>query len=210
MSPPRPGKPPSDERRPARARARADRPEIIAPGEEAGVLSNLPSTRPQHPSARRASARRSPSRTAATPGRANTATPHPANTATPRRANTATPHPANTATPRRAGTPDTTGTPQGGAPTKAKAKRPAKPAGGTQPAQAGAGRRRTSQPTPPEPRVPRQGFASEEEIELGRPVQPPSGTDLAASLAELVGELAQAGVSAGGRLLKDALTRLSG
>ncbi|HWX44604.1 MAG TPA: hypothetical protein VNY52_04695 [Solirubrobacteraceae bacterium] len=65
-------------------------------------------------------------------------------------------------------------------------------------------------PQSSEPPIPRQGFAAEESIEQGRSVAPPSGTELAASVAELFGELAQAGVSAGGRLLKDALTRLSG
>ncbi len=58
--------------------------------------------------------------------------------------------------------------------------------------------------------MPPQGFEAEEQIEPGRPVQPPSGTELAASVAELIGELAQAGVSAGERLVKDALRRLTG
>jgi len=58
--------------------------------------------------------------------------------------------------------------------------------------------------------VPPQGFEAEEQIEPGRSVQPPSGPELAASVVELLGELAQTGLSAGGRLLKDALGRLSG
>ena len=58
--------------------------------------------------------------------------------------------------------------------------------------------------------MPRQGFEAEEAIEMGRPVQPPSGSELAASMVELVGELAQTGLSAGGRVLRDALTRLAG
>jgi hypothetical protein len=65
--------------------------------------------------------------------------------------------------------------------------------------------------TPPrlqEPPIPRQGF--EADTEPGIPVQPPSSSELAASVVELVGELAQAGLSTGGRLLKDALTRLPG
>jgi hypothetical protein len=103
-----------------------------------GVLENLPSTRPQRPSARRAAARRA-SEAKARPRRAR--------------------------------------------------KSPSKLA---------------------EPPVPPQGFEAEEQIEPGRPVQPPSGSDLAASVAELVGETAQAGLSAGGRLVKDALRRLVG
>ncbi len=58
--------------------------------------------------------------------------------------------------------------------------------------------------------MPPQGFEAEEQIEAGRPVQPPSGPELAASVAELFGELAQAGLSTGGQLVKDALRRLSG
>jgi hypothetical protein len=63
---------------------------------------------------------------------------------------------------------------------------------------------------PDEPPVPRQGFETEDAIEPGRSVQPPSGPELAASVVQLVGELAEAGLSAGGRALKDALTRLTG
>jgi hypothetical protein len=58
--------------------------------------------------------------------------------------------------------------------------------------------------------VPRQGFEIEAEIEPGRSLQPPSGTELATSVAELFGELAQTGLSASGRLLKDALARFAG
>ncbi len=65
-------------------------------------------------------------------------------------------------------------------------------------------------PPPVEPPVPRQGFESEVDIEPGAPVQPPSRPELAASVAELLGELAQSGLTTGGRLLKDALGRLPG
>jgi len=58
--------------------------------------------------------------------------------------------------------------------------------------------------------VPRQGFEAEEAIEPGRSVQPPSGAELATSMLELAGELAQTGLAVGGRILRDALTRLSG
>ncbi|HXA55531.1 MAG TPA: hypothetical protein VNV37_11725 [Solirubrobacteraceae bacterium] len=58
--------------------------------------------------------------------------------------------------------------------------------------------------------MPRQGFETEDAIEPGRPVQPPSGSELAAAVVELVGELAGAGLSAGGRALKDTLSRLTG
>jgi len=55
--------------------------------------------------------------------------------------------------------------------------------------------------------VPRQGFESEGDSISG-PVQPPGGIDLLASAAELAGELTKTGLSTGGRLLKDFLTRL--
>jgi hypothetical protein len=55
--------------------------------------------------------------------------------------------------------------------------------------------------------VPMQGYESEDDS-LNRPIQPPGGAELVASLAELVGELAKAGVNTGGRVLKDVLSRL--
>jgi len=58
-------------------------------------------------------------------------------------------------------------------------------------------------------RAPRQGFEAESDVELGKTVQPPGGAELAASVLELAGELAQSGLTSGGRLLKDALSRLS-
>jgi hypothetical protein len=55
--------------------------------------------------------------------------------------------------------------------------------------------------------APRQGFEAESD-HLSGPVSPPGGLDLFASAAELAGELTKSGLSAGGRLLKDALARL--
>jgi hypothetical protein len=55
--------------------------------------------------------------------------------------------------------------------------------------------------------APRQGFESESDSVSG-PVQPPGGVELLASAAELAGELAKTGLSTGGRLLKDVLSRL--
>jgi hypothetical protein len=124
------------------------------PPSEPGVLANLPSTRPQRPSARRATSDRPAT------GRAQ---------------------------PSKASTKPTA---------KAGARATAGGAGGL--------------PKPQEPPVPPQGYETERDMEPGVPVQPPSTPELAASAVELVGELAQAGLSAGGRLLKDALTRLPG
>jgi hypothetical protein len=61
-------------------------------------------------------------------------------------------------------------------------------------------------PVDPEP-VPRQGYECPAESASGS-IQPPGGAELIASAAELVGELAKAGVSTGERLLKDVLARL--
>jgi hypothetical protein len=55
--------------------------------------------------------------------------------------------------------------------------------------------------------VPAQGFESEGERTSG-PVHPPGGAELVSSAAEIVGELARAGLGAGERLLKDVLARL--
>jgi len=55
--------------------------------------------------------------------------------------------------------------------------------------------------------VPRQGFASDGERVSG-PVQPPGGAELIATAAEIVSELAKAGVSTGERLIKDVVSRL--
>jgi hypothetical protein len=55
--------------------------------------------------------------------------------------------------------------------------------------------------------APRQGFECEGERTSGS-VHPPGGAELVASAAEIVGELAKAGILTGERLLKDVLARL--
>ncbi len=57
--------------------------------------------------------------------------------------------------------------------------------------------------------VPRQGFESDGDRASG-PVTPPGGIELVASAAELLGELAKAGVNTGERLLRDVFSRLPG
>jgi hypothetical protein len=144
-----------------------------------GVLAGLPRTRPQRSSARRDASRRDTS--------AKTATA-PAPT---RNATTAKPSP----TPARKARKATTAKPTISAPARKATtpkKRPARTHLAAQPLQDPA---------------PRQGFEAERD-HLGGPVQPPGGLDLFASAAELAGELTKTGVSAGGRLLKDALARL--
>lgn len=59
----------------------------------------------------------------------------------------------------------------------------------------------------PRPVAPKQGFEAGGDFATG-PVQPPSATEIATSFVDMFGELAQTGLAGGGRLVKDALTRL--
>lgn len=160
-------------------------------GDNQGVLSSLPRTRPQRPSARRAAARRTAAlraeRTAATRSTETTEAP-------------TEPAAIGPAKPARA--PDK---PAASGSAKPTTKPRSKPTANARP-----GRTGKTRPKPAEPPVPPQGFEAEEAIEPGRSVQPPSGPELAVSVAELVGELAQASLATGGRLLSDVLKRLSG
>jgi hypothetical protein len=124
-----------------------------------GIMSSLPKTRPQRPSARRASARQTASKQ-------------------PQAAD-------NGASPLRSERQKT-----------ARKKVPAPGAG-----------KKPRAPKVELPRAPRQGFEAESEIETGSPVAPPGGVELAASVVELLGELAQSGLRSGERLLRDALLR---
>jgi len=57
--------------------------------------------------------------------------------------------------------------------------------------------------------APRQGFEADSNAASG-PVQPPGGAELLGSAAEILAELAKGGLSAGERLLRDAISRLPG
>jgi len=143
-----------------------------------GVLANLPRTRPQRASPRRAAARRADAG-------AQTARSEPAavqQTAQRPARKPAARAAAKTAKPRR---PETQPSP--GRPRARSAPRGGPQVGG-------------------EP-VPRQGFASEGERVSG-PVSPPGGAELLATAAEIVSELAKAGVSTGERLLRDVFSHL--
>jgi hypothetical protein len=167
---------------------------------EPSVLASLPSTRPQRPSTRRAAARQETkaraTRTAGngakpTAGRARAGQAAKAGAAKAAKAGAAKAAKAGAAKTAKAGA---------GQSAKSRAKRT------TEPSREPTTRhlRSDEQPAPP------QGFDAEGGIETGAPVQPPSGVELAASVAELIGELAQSGLSSGGRLLKSALARLPG
>jgi hypothetical protein len=146
-----------------------------------GVLSNLPRTRPQRASARRAAARKATTKTAT---KAATA---------PSAGAGSNGRPA--ADVREAAAPSTAKRRPAAAPRSAPAKR------------AGGSAKRKAPKLDRAPPVPRQGFECEGERASG-PVHPPGGTELVASAAEIVGELAKAGLSTGERLFKDVLSRL--
>jgi hypothetical protein len=166
-----------------------------APSNGSGVLANLPRARPQRSSARRVAAReRNGSGTAMREQRPPASTPSAATSktagATRKRAKAKASDAAlaDSPTAKRTGATDRASTPRSGA-----TKRPT-------------ARRRTKQPPIQEP-APRQGFESESDTPSGS-LQPPGGLELVASAAELVGELAKAGLSRSERLLKDVVSRL--
>jgi hypothetical protein len=176
-----------------------------SPVDGPSVLANLPRTRPQRATARRAAARGS---NAAGPATSNETT-EAAERATVRdRAQTrkrAKPAPrAKGATPTRAkgATPAPRGKGATAGPSRPKSART--PAGkrGRAPAA-----RRPSGSRPGRQSVPTQGFESEADRARG-PVQPPGATELVASAVEIVGELAKSGLATGERLLKDVFSRL--
>jgi hypothetical protein len=147
--------------------------------EDQGVLSKLPRTRPQRSSPRRAAAR-----TASDAAQAATVAPDRSNGRRPARARNA----AASGSQRAAAT-------------RSPARNPARPPRSRSARAGAAGARASAEP------VPRQGFECEGERARGT-VQPPGGAELVASAAEIVGELAKAGLSTGERLLRDVLSRL--
>jgi hypothetical protein len=173
----------------------------------AGVLANLPRTRPQRASARRTAARRAPSSTQQVPRpekaggaektaktvRAADSNGRAATSPKPARKPKAKTQAKSGATAKRSASTATRARRPAAAPPKTAATKAARP-------------RRTVKPPVAEP-VPRQGFESEEERATGT-VQPPGGTELVSTAAEILGELTKAGISGGERLLRDVLSRL--
>jgi hypothetical protein len=171
-----------------------------------GVLSNLPRTRPQRSTARRTAARKAtaeaakptrvraqakakakPAKSRVQASSAKAATP--SGKAKPASETKAAPRTSARRTPASA-----TRTPLVKTATSSKASTP----------QSKAPKRAT--PLVDES-VPRQGFESDMDRASG-PVQPPGGAELVATAAEIVSELAKAGVSTGERLFKDLLGHL--
>jgi hypothetical protein len=165
---------------------------------DGGVLANLPRTRPQRSSARRAAARG----TGSGPDRARKAKrPKATTTRGPAGQNGSRSDKPGGASGKPAGkTGKATATRSGGRATGAQRSGAAR-----------GGARRASSPRrpspPPQDSAPRQGFESDGET-TGGALQPPGGAEFVASAAEIVGELATAGLSRSERLLKDVISRL--
>jgi hypothetical protein len=173
------------------------------PRSEGGVLANLPRKRPQRSSARRAAARGAsaePTR-ARKPTRTKAAKPTASKRSSVARAKS---QPKPAATEKR----------QVEAVTESSASAATKAPPAPRPSSAvRAKRARAAKRTAP-PRAkaslqepaPRQGFECEGETDGA--VAPPGGAELVSAAAEIVGELAKAGLSTGERLLKDVFSRL--
>lgn len=144
----------------------------------AGVLSGLPRHRPGRPSQRRASARAATGASGGAGERGSKASA--SSTGDGKRKPAA--KPSSSAKPR--------------------AKRPT----GARQAVRGGGERARAGRVAYESPVPPQGYASEDEVELGKTVHPPTTIELVGSAVELVGEaagdLARSGASVGGSLLR--------
>ena len=150
-------------------------------GDGAGVLANLPRTRPQRATARRAAAR----------SRRATDSPNGALT--------------EAAPDQQPAAKIAKKAPVAG--TKAKTKAKAKPAAKAKSKPKAAPRRPAKTASAPHEEVPRQGFECIEERATGA-VPPPGGPEFVGTAAEIVGELAKAGIAGGERLLRDVLSRL--
>lgn len=188
-----------------------DRPENPVDG---GVLAALPRTRPQRVSPRRAAARQRAGKTEPETGSPAPAQSAPKTTTSPKTARKTTPTqttprkatPTQTnlgkATPTQTARETTPAVPAAEKATPSKTKIKAK----TQTTSAKA--KTTSAKKPAEPPAPKQGYEPEEEVELGKTVNPPNGVELVESVADIFGELASSGLAAGGRILKDAFSLL--
>lgn len=174
---------------------------------DGGVLAALPRTRPQRTSPRRAAAR---ARTGKAEPKSDPKTDSsmsaqsaPKTTASPKPARKAA---ATRTTPRK--TASTHAVPRKATPTQSARKTaPTTPA--TRKATPSKAKTKiVSAKKPAEPPAPKQGYEPEEEVELGKTVNPPSGVELVESVADIFGELANSSLAAGGRILKDAFSLL--
>jgi len=160
------------------------------------VLANLPRTRPQRSTPRRAAARRAAGAEQAANAAPSANGAGPAEGARPAKGTTAG---GAKRAPRAA---------RADAATSPRKPRAAKGAAGASGAPAATRPRRApAKASTGTDSVPRQGFASDGDRVSG-PVAPPGGAEFLATAAEIVNELAKAGFSSGERLFKDILSRL--
>jgi hypothetical protein len=191
------------------------------PAEDGGVLAKLPRTRPQRSSPRRAAARgasangRAPLSEAKAPERKLESTRKPAASKANGKVRASKAKGANAAaqsTPKR-GSARPAAVVDSAASGRAKAGgSPTRPSDAVRTKRAKATKRPGPAPRRPlaaEEPAPRQGYECEGE-RANAPVTPPGGPELVATAAELVGELAKAGLSTGERLFRDFFSRLPG
>ncbi len=193
---------------------------------QSSVLGNLPRTRPQRSTARRAAARgagTSNGRAAAGAGAKTVTKPARKQTrakasATKRRQTVSAPRqtvsaPKKETVRKSSATSGPTATTDSAASAEAKASSESslRPSSAVRARRARTAKRPTTplRPFLSEEPAPRQGFECESERTDG-PVHPPGGAELVASATEIVGELAKAGLSAGERLFRDVFSRLPG
>jgi hypothetical protein len=194
MSPPKDGERGAGTTRNGRGRAGKDDP---------GILSQLPRTRPQRSSRHRAAARNGGAADAPSAATASAANGHaPAAKPGARVSKKASP-----ATRSKAARPSAKSGAANAAGTGARRARKAPSRGSGASGRADSTAANGAATSAAMPTAPRQGFECEGERASGT-VHPPGGAELVASAAEIVGELAKAGISTGERLLKDVLSRL--
>jgi hypothetical protein len=193
MSPPKDSERGAGTTRNGRGRAGDDDP---------GVLSQLPRTRPQRSSRHRAAARNVSAASAPPAATASAANGHAPTAAKPGARATKKAPPASRSKASRKTAKSGAGSSAGTGPGARGARKTT--SRGSRADSGAANRAATSTAMPT---APRQGFECEGE-RASATVHPPGGAELVASAAEIVGELAKAGLSTGERLLKDVLSRL--
>jgi hypothetical protein len=172
--------------------------------DDPGILSQLPRTRPQRSSRHRAAARDGSAADAPRTATASAANGHPPVAAKPgARASKKAPPAARS----KAARPSATSGAAKSAGTGARGAGKASPRGSRAGGRAGGRAANGAGASTTMPTAPRQGFESDGERATAT-VHPPGGAELVASAAEIVGELAKAGLSTGERLLKDVLSHL--
>ncbi|HTB69460.1 MAG TPA: hypothetical protein VK707_00570 [Solirubrobacteraceae bacterium] len=174
-------------------------PAVNGARDDGGVLGNLPRARPQRASARRAAERNGAS---ARNGARKTVIKRTPRTVS-KKSSAASERPVEQASAKRSVKP----VGESAASSTAKASRRERVGVARGPGSTRRPAAKRPRSAPVEEPAPRQGFESESEAPSGS-VHPPGGVELVASAAELVGELAKAGVSTGERFLKDVLSRL--